>query len=452
MAMAIILILLIIGTVLFHFLSPWWFTPIASNWSSIDDTISITFWVTGFVFVAVNVFLAYVVLRYRHRKEQRAHYEPENKKLEWWLIALTTLGIASMLAPGLVVWAKFVAVPDDASEIEAIGQQWHWSYRFPGRDGVLGTVNSRFIDDANPFGLNPDDPNGRDDVLVASQEVHLPVGKPVKVRLRSKDVLHNFAVAELRVKMDMVPGMVPYLWFTPTRAGKFDILCQELCGIGHFTMRGRLVLEDESAYRAWLDRHPTFAQSMARVAGDAEAGRTLYAACGACHGARGEGNAALHAPRLAGQGDWYLKQQLKYFKSGARGAHKDDAFGKTMDPMASLLADDTAIDNVVAYIAKLPDDPSPAAAGAGNARGRDHYAKTCGACHGTNGRGIQAMKAPRIAGLGDWYLATQLGNFRSRVRGAHPDDLYGTQMTMMAATLSDEQATRDLIAYISGMR
>ena len=103
MALAIVLVLLIVGTVLFHFLSPWWFTPIASNWTSIDDTIGLTFWVTGFVFAAVNLFMAYCVLRYRHRKGGRAHYEPENKKLEWWLVGLTTVGVAALLAPGLVV-------------------------------------------------------------------------------------------------------------------------------------------------------------------------------------------------------------------------------------------------------------------------------------------------------------------------------------------------------------
>jgi cytochrome c oxidase subunit 2 len=450
MAMAIVLILLIIGTVLFHFLSPWWFTPIASNWGSIDDTIGITFWVTGFVFVAVNLFMAYVVLRYRHRKDRRADYEPENKKLEWWLIGLTTLGIASMLAPGLVVWAKFVEVPADATQVEVISQQWHWSYRFPGKDGVLGTVDSRFVGDANPFGLNPADPHGRDDVLVSSQELHLPLGRPVKLLLRSKDVLHNFAVAELRVKMDMVPGMVPYLWFTPTRAGKFDVLCQELCGIGHFAMRGRLVLEDDAAFRAWLEGHPTFAQTSARVPGDAQAGQALYGVCGACHGASGEGNAALNAPRLAGQGDWYLKQQLKYFKQGIRGAHPDDAFGKTMAPMAATLVDAAAVDNVVAFIATLPP-PGPATAPASK-RAEAHYASACGACHGARGQGIQAMNAPRLAGLGEWYLATQLGNFRKRIRGSHPDDKYGSQMALLAATLSDEQASRELIAYIDALR
>lgn len=452
MAMAIILVLLIVGTVLFHFLSPWWFTPIASNWGSIDDTIGITFWVTGFVFLAVNLFLAYVVLRYRHRKQQVAHYEPENKKLEWWLIGITTLGIVSMLAPGLVVWAQFVNVPEDASEVEVVSQQWHWSYRFPGKDGVLGTVNTRFIDDANPFGLNPDDPHGRDDILVSSQEMHLPLGKPVKVRLRSKDVLHNFAVAELRVKMDMVPGMVPYLWFTPTRAGKFDVLCQELCGTGHFTMRGKLVLEDEAAFQTWLAGHPTFAQTLARVPGDAVAGKPLYAICGACHGAQGEGNPQLNAPRLAGQGDWYLKQQLRYFKQGVRGAHKDDAFGKTMAPMVATLVDDAAIDNVVAFIATLPDVPAPPGAGMSTSRGESHYAAACGACHGAKGQGIQAMNAPRIAGLGEWYLNTQLKNYRMRIRGAHPDDKYGGQMVLMAATLGDEKARSELVAYINALK
>jgi cytochrome c oxidase subunit 2 len=453
MAIAIVLVLLILGTVLFHFLSPWWFTPIASNWGSIDDTIGITFWVTGFVFVAVNAFMAWVVLRYRHRKERRAHYEPENKKLEWWLIGLTTLGIVSMLAPGLVVWAKFVNVPDEAAEVEVVSQQWHWSYRFPGKDGVLGTVNSRFVDDTNPFGMNPDDPHGKDDVLVASQEVHLPIGKPVKMLLRSKDVLHNFAIAEMRVKMDMVPGMVPYMWFTPTRTGKFDVLCQELCGTGHFTMRGRLVVEDEGAFGTWLAGHPTYAQTSARVAGDAETGKALYAACGACHGAAGEGNAALHAPRLSGQGDWYVKQQLKYFKQGVRGAHKDDEFGRTMAPMAAILADDTAIDNVVAYIKSFPVAPASAAKEArSDRRAGDQYARACGICHGAKGQGIQAMNAPRLAGLDDWYLDTQLKNFKTRIRGTHPDDKYGSQMNLIAATLIDEKATRDLVAYISAMR
>ncbi len=452
MTIAIVLVLLIVGTVLFHFLSPWWFTPIASNWGSIDDTISITFWVTGFVFLAVNLFMAYCVLRYRHREGGRAQYEPENKKLEWWLIGLTTLGIAAMLAPGLIVWAKFVNVPGEAAVIEVVGQQWHWSYRFPGKDGVLGTVNSRLISDANPFGMNPDDPNGQDDVLISSQEVHLPIGRPVKVLLRSKDVLHNFAVAQFRVKMDLVPGMVPYIWFTPTRTGKFDILCNELCGIAHFAMRGKIVVEEEAAFQAWLSSHPTFAQTSAQAAGDAAAGKPLYAVCAACHGLQGEGNPALHAPKLSGQGDWYLKRQLQYYQQGIRGAHADDVFGKMMAPMAATLVNNAAIANVVAYIKTLPDHPAPATVKWSATNGRKLYVTTCGACHGATGQGNQAMNAPRLAGMSDWDIVTQLKNYKRGIRGAHPQDQYGPQMALMAAILADDQAINDLVAYINTLR
>jgi cytochrome c oxidase subunit 2 len=448
MAIAIVLILLVLGSVLFHLLSPWYFTPIASNWGTIDDTISLTFWVTGAVFVAVNLFMAYCVIRYRQRKGSRAVYEPENKKLEWWLTGLTTVGVVAMLAPGLAVWAKFVDVPKDAAVVEAVGKQWQWSYRFPGADGKLGTVDARHVTDKNPFGINPDDPNGQDDIQVASPEVHLPIGKPVKVLLRSIDVLHNFSVAQIRVKMDLVPGLVTYVWFTPTRTGKFDVLCEELCGIAHFTMRGSLVVDEEPAFQAWLSSYPTFAQTSARAAGDAAAGKPLYAVCAACHGVQAEGNPALHAPKLSGQGDWYLQRQLKNYKQGARGTHDKDVFGKMMAPMAATLADDAAIGNVSAYIKTLPDNRAPATVKGNANNGRKRYA-SCGICHGPDGRGVQQMNAPALKGMSDWYLVTQLKNFKQGVRGAHPQDMYGPQMALMAAILHDDQAVDDLVAYIN---
>jgi cytochrome c oxidase subunit 2 len=452
MVVAIVLVLLVVGSVLFQFLSPWYFTLIASNWGTIDDTISITFWVTGFVFVAVNLFMAYCVVRYRHRKGSRAKYEPENKKLEWWLIGLTAVGVAAMLAPGLFVWAKFVEVPSDAAVLEVMGRQWSFSFRFPGNDGKLGTVDARHVSDKNPFGMNPDDPNGQDDVLISGSELHLPVGRPVKLLLRSIDVNHNFAVPQFRAKMDLVPGLVTYIWLTPTRTGKFDLLCNELCGVGHFAMRGKVVVEEERAFRAWLTGHPTFAQTAARAPGDAAAGKQLYAVCAACHGLQAEGNPALHAPKLSGQGDWYLQRQLKYFKNGARGTHDKDVFGKMMAPMAATLGDDTAIDNVSAYIKTLPDNPAPATIKGTANNGQKLYVSTCGTCHGPNGRGVQAMNAPGLKGMSDWYLATQLKNFKQGVRGAHPQDMYGPQMALMAATLPDDQAINDLVAYINALQ
>lgn len=448
MYVAIVLIVLIVGSVLFHFLSPWYFTPIASNWGTIDDTIAITFWVTGIVFVAVNLFMACAVFRFRYRREARAAYEPENKKLEWWLLGLTTVGVAAMLAPGLFVWAKFVDVPADAAEVEALGQQWHWMYRFPGKDGKLGTVDAKYFSDKNPLGINPADSNGQDDVVIAHPELHLPLGKPIKLLLRSKDVLHNFSVAQIRVKMDLVPGLVTHAWFIPTRAGTFDLLCEELCGIAHFAMRGRMVVEEESAFQAWLARQPTFAQTAARPAGDASAGQALYAVCAGCHGAQGEGNQQLNAPKLSGQGDWYLKRQLIHYKQGARGAHEKDANGKVMAQMAATLADDAAIENVTAYINTLPDKPAPTTVKGDANNGRQRYV-TCSACHGADGRGIQAMNAPRLKGMSDWYIVTQLKHFRNGVRGAHPGDMHGSQMALMAAMLSDDQTISDLVAYIN---
>ena len=138
---------------------------------------------------------------------------------------------------------------------------------------------------------------------------------------------------------------------------------------------------------------------------------------------------------------------MHLFKSGARGTHEKDVFGKTMAPMAATLADAAAIDNVVAYIRTLPDTPAPPTMKSGAANGQDLYV-TCGACHGPAGQGIQATNAPRLKGMSDWYMVTQLNNFRQGIRGAHALDMYGPQMAAMAASLIDERAVNDLVAYI----
>lgn len=450
MPLAVVLILLVVGSLVFHFLSPWTFTPLASNWSQIDNTIDITFWVTGFVFVAVNLFMAYAVIRYRHRKDRRATYDPENKKLELWLTVFTTIGVAAMLAPGLFVWAKFVEVPDGAMEVEAVGQQWNWSYRLPGDDGEFGKVDTRFMTSENPFGLDPEDPLGQDDILVSDPQLHLPVDRPVKVWLRSKDVLHNFTVAQFRVKMDLVPGMVTYMWLTPTRTGRFELLCEELCGIAHFTMRGAVVVEEQDAFDAWSETHPTFAEAQARVAGNAAAGAAQYAVCASCHGPQGQGQKALNAPKLAGQDPWYLKSQLENYKNGLRGSHEEDVLGRQMAPMARTLATDAAIDNVIAHIQTFPDQSTETSVEGDLADGGSRY-RVCAYCHGAAGQGIEHMSAPRLANMTDWYLVQQLKNFQTGIRGGHPQDYYGKQMGFMARTLQDEQAINNVIAYINSL-
>src|SRR4029077_15789978 len=175
------LVLVALGSVLFHILSPWWWTPIASNWRYIDDTINLTFWITGGVFTAIVLFMAYCVFRFRHQPGRRAVYNPENKKLEWWLTIVTAGGVGALLAPSLFVWNQFVTVPEGASEVEVIGQQWQWSFRLPGNDGRLGTSDDGYVRSDNPFGLNPKDCSALVDAVIEVDHLHLPIGKPVKL-------------------------------------------------------------------------------------------------------------------------------------------------------------------------------------------------------------------------------------------------------------------------------
>jgi cytochrome c oxidase subunit 2 len=450
MVLGIIIILLVVGSVLFHFLSPWYFTPIASNWSMIDTTVDITFFVTGVVFVLTNLFLAYVVIRYRHKKGsgRKAGYDPENKKLEYWLTGITAVGVVAMLAPGLFVWARFVTVPEDAMQIEVVAQQWHWSYRYPGKDGLFGAVDPRIIAPDNPFGVDPRDPNGQDDILVASPQMHVPLGQPVKTILRSKDVLHNYAVPQFRVKMDIVPGTVTYLWFTATRTGEFEILCEELCGLAHHTMRGEVVVDEPEDFDNWLAGQPTFAELNALASGDPVLGQAQYATCAACHGFEGEGLQVLNAPKLAGMDPWYLKHQIHNYKTGARGANPNDIYGVQMAAMANTLVNDAAVANVAAYLGTLPDN-TPAATVEGDVANGKRLFRTCGTCHGKQGQGIWALNAPRAQGMDDWYVVAQLKNFRDGIRGAHPDDYYGAQMRMMAEILTDDEYINDVAAYIN---
>jgi Cytochrome c553 len=185
--------------------------------------------------------------------------------------------------------------------------------------------------------------------------------------------------------------------------------------------------------------------------GDATAGKSLYQTCLACHGVNGEGNQALHAPKLSGQADWYLIRQLSNFKTGIRGTDPKDTFGMQMNPMAGILADEQAVQNVVAYIETLADKPAPPTVTGNADKGKSLYG-TCLACHGAKAEGNKELNAPRLAGMSDWYLVTQLKNFKAGIRGKHPQDLYGQQMIPMAQTLPDDQAIMDVVAYINTFR
>ena len=145
MIVALSIFLITIGSIAFHFWSPWWWTEVASNWGNMDDTILLTFWITGAVFVAICFFVAYCVWKYSYKKERRAEYKPEDKKLESRLTWATAIGVAALLAPGLVVWNQYVTVPENAYKVEVFAYQWGWKYRLPGEDNILGKTDIKYI-------------------------------------------------------------------------------------------------------------------------------------------------------------------------------------------------------------------------------------------------------------------------------------------------------------------
>ena len=189
----------------------------------------------------------------------------------------------------------------------------------------------------------------------------------------------------------------------------------------------------------------------ATTSGSSEAGAALYTTCLACHGADGAGNQALNAPRIAGQSSWYLSNQLKGFKAGYRGSKPEDVYGMQMRPMSMTLADDQAVAIVVAYVRTLNGPVSPATLDGNAETGKALYA-TCVACHGADAKGNEALKAPSLTGLQDWYIVRQLKIFKAGIRGTHPKDVSGQTMRPMSMTLADEKAMKDVTAYVLSLQ
>jgi cytochrome c oxidase subunit 2 len=194
-----------------------------------------------------------------------------------------------------------------------------------------------------------------------------------------------------------------------------------------------------------------FLVSSAQAAGDAAKGKGLYAVCSSCHGANGEGNAALNAPQIAGQQEWYVARQLNNYKAGIRGTHPEDVYGAQMRPMSMTLANEQAVNDVSAYIASLKPKPVAQTVKGDAAKGKAAFA-VCASCHGANGEGNQALNAPRISTQYDWYTVRQINNFKKGIRGANPKDVYGAQMRPMSMTLATDQAVNDVAAFLASLK
>jgi cytochrome c553 len=180
-------------------------------------------------------------------------------------------------------------------------------------------------------------------------------------------------------------------------------------------------------------------------------GKELFETCTPCHGTDGAGNPAIGAPNIAGMNDWYVEEQLEKFRSGGRGAHFSDVEGMRMRPMALSLPTEEDVKAVAHYVGTMPP-VRHAASLPGDPQGGQASFATCMACHGVKGDGNPDLKAPRLAGTDDWYLATQLRKFRSGVRGTGPKDIEGSLMRPMARTLANEDAIRNVVAYIGTLK
>jgi cytochrome c553 len=194
-------------------------------------------------------------------------------------------------------------------------------------------------------------------------------------------------------------------------------------------------------------------KSLPRAGSPAEArGRDLFKTCSPCHGVNGGGDMTLRAPAIAGLPAWYLKNELTKFQGNIRGAHPDDQEGHRMRPMARTLHQPGDMDAVIAYVTKLPVVPSKHVITGGDARaGQAQYSMICVACHGPDAKGMQALSAPPLVQQQDWYLLSQLKKFKTGMRGAHPQDVTGSQMRAMSSTLQDTTAMRNVVAYIMSL-
>jgi cytochrome c553 len=180
----------------------------------------------------------------------------------------------------------------------------------------------------------------------------------------------------------------------------------------------------------------------------AQRGEQVFKTCTPCHGAAGTGNIDLRAPAIGGLPEWYVAAELTKFKTNVRGAHPDDTEGHRMRPMARTLYHPGDLEAVAAYVAGLPKARIAPTMHGDAAAGQKQYGSICIACHGADATGTQAMNAPPLAGQADWYLYRQLEKFKSGMRGAHPDDVTGSQMRAMSTTLADTMSMLNVVAYI----
>ncbi len=238
-----------------------------------DSMFKVTLWVTGIVFFITQTVLFWFAYRYQStEKNSKSYFYPHNNKLELIWTTIPAIAMASLVAVGLRNWVKMTsAAPKDADIVEVVGKQFNWIIRYPGADNILGKRDFRKINDANNIlGLDWEDKANMDDIISSNGELHLVVNKPVKLIIGSRDVVHDVGLAHFRMKMDAVPGIVTTMWFTPKYTSEemkkitgnpdfvYEISCDQMCGKGHYSMRGTVIVETKEEHAAWLAKQQTY--------------------------------------------------------------------------------------------------------------------------------------------------------------------------------------------------
>jgi len=242
----------------------WLGLPVAASAHAgeVDRIMALVHWLMLVLFVGWGIFFVYVLLRFRSGAHPKADYRGVRGSWSNWVEGGVLVAEIVLLAFfSIPFWTRNVdAAPppeNQATVVRVVAEQFAWHVHYPGADGVFGRTDIRLVNPDNPLGLDRDEAAGKDD-LVVNGRLNLPVDRPVIVYLSSKDVIHSFALPQMRVKQDAIPGIVQPVWFTPTRTGQWDIACSQLCGLGHYRMKGVYQIQTAEEYQAWLKEESSF--------------------------------------------------------------------------------------------------------------------------------------------------------------------------------------------------
>jgi cytochrome c oxidase subunit 2 len=207
------------------------------------------------LFVGWSAFFIYVLIRFRKGRQPRADHAGVRSGISTHLeFSVVLIEAVLLLGFAIPLWARRVNQFPPGKEallVHVVAQQFSFNYHLPGPDGQFARRDVNLVSNSNPLGIDPNDPAGKDDI-VTTGELHVPVDRPVIAELSSKDVIHDFFVSDMRIAGDAIPGSLIPIWFTPVKTGTYEVICAQLCGLGHYGMKGTLVVDTPQDYQAWL--------------------------------------------------------------------------------------------------------------------------------------------------------------------------------------------------------